>query len=152
MSCLLIASRSSPFLQSRWRRLILDDKRIWKGYIDFWHLILQVCPEKAPTYRLFEGPLFTLGKANGSFSLAIKWLAASAFESFIFVLSVSVGTYTFDPISRKYCLILLIVSLGQPRGRGLDVLFQLELQIFAEIIHVDFKAIDEKSGGANVCH
>ena len=45
----------------------------------------------------------------------------------------------------------LLVASEQEVG-NLDVLFQLELQILAEIVHVDFKVVDEKSGGANVCH
>lgn len=45
----------------------------------------------------------------------------------------------------------LLVAGEQDVG-DLDVLFQLELQVLAKIVHVDFKVVDEKSGGANMCH
>jgi hypothetical protein len=34
----------------------------------------------------------------------------------------------------------------------LNILFQLKLQVFAEIVHIYFKVVDEKCSGANVCH
>jgi len=33
----------------------------------------------------------------------------------------------------------------------LYILFQLKPQVFAEIVHVYFKVVDEKCGGANMC-
>ena len=103
--------------------------------------------------RLFARAPPTLGNDNGSFSLAMKWLAVSALVSFMRVRSVWVGALSLHPSSAKYCLILCGVSMGQVKCFFLwNVLLVLELQIFSQVVHVDFVVVDCECCRRNMCH
>jgi len=72
--------------------------------------------------------------------------------SFMRVRSVWVGALSLHPSSAKYCLILCGVSMGQVKWFLGNVLLVLELQVFSQVVHVDFVVVHSECCRRDMCH